>query len=66
MSGSTERPGDWLLTFRSEGEGPPTVLRVRRLLKAALRAYGLRCVRVDEVPDDGKVNDDGRSDPRSA
>jgi len=30
------------------GSGPPTIVRIRRLLKAALRAYGLRCLRVSE------------------
>ena len=38
------RPDDWTLTFRATGQGPPVEIRVRRLLKAALRAYGLRCV----------------------
>jgi len=39
----------WTLIFRAEGDGPPTAVRVRRLLKAALRAYGLRCVRIGEA-----------------
>lgn len=38
------------LTFRAEGDGPPAILRVRRLLKAALRGYGLRCEAVEEIP----------------
>ena len=38
-------PDDWTLTFRATGQGPPVEIRVRRLLKAALRTYGLRCVR---------------------
>ena len=33
----------WTLSFRAEGAGPPVECRVRRLLKVALRAYGLRC-----------------------
>lgn len=44
----------WTLTFRAEGDGPPVEIRVRRLLKAALRTYGLRCVdfRADDtLPD---------------
>jgi|GEM_PF-4241514 len=36
----------WTLTFRPTGDGPPTEIRIRRLLKHALRALGLRCVRV--------------------
>jgi hypothetical protein len=34
----------WSLNFRAEGDGPPLAIRIRRLLKSALRAYGLRCV----------------------
>ena len=33
----------WTLSFKATGEGPPVEIRVRRLLKTALRAYGLRC-----------------------
>jgi hypothetical protein len=32
------------LTFRAEGGGPPLPIRVRHLLKFALRSLGLRCV----------------------
>ena len=35
------------LTFRAEGGGPPPEIRVRRLLKAALRHYRLRCVAIE-------------------
>ena len=35
---------NWHLIFRAEGDGAPPECRVRRLLKAALRYYGLRCV----------------------
>jgi len=42
----------WRLTFRPIGVGHGQALqRVRRLLKAALRAYGLKCTRVEEVGD---------------
>ena len=34
----------WVLSFRAEGGGPPVEVRVRRLLKAALRHYRLRCI----------------------
>ena len=40
----------WTLAFRPEGAGPPVQHRVRRLLKAALRSYGLRCTRLDGPP----------------
>jgi hypothetical protein len=32
------------------GWGVPAVVRLRRFLKCALRAYGLRCVEIIEVP----------------
>jgi hypothetical protein len=38
----------WEFVVEAEGAGPPAVVRVRRLLKAAIRAYGLRCVSVAE------------------
>jgi hypothetical protein len=34
----------WTLTFRAEGPGQATPVRIRLLLKAALRRFGLRCV----------------------
>lgn len=46
-------PPTWTVTLRPEGDGPPPAIRVRRLLKAALRAYGLRCVAVNPTTDDG-------------
>jgi hypothetical protein len=42
----------WILSFRAEGDGPPVEVRVRRLLKAALRCYRLRCI-------DAKLADNG-------
>ena len=40
----------WTLTFRSEGDGPPVEIRVRRLLKGALRSHGLRCTDIRRTP----------------
>jgi len=37
------------LTFRSVPNSVPVALRVRRLLKAALRGYGIRCGREEEI-----------------
>ena len=39
--------GQVTIVLESAGIGPPTACRVRRLLKAALRSYGLRCIRCD-------------------
>jgi hypothetical protein len=38
------------LTFRPLASAVPLAARVRRLLKVALRACGLRCVQVEELP----------------
>jgi hypothetical protein len=40
----TTHAEEWPLTFRAVGPGPEPAIRVRRLLKAALRSYGLRCI----------------------
>jgi hypothetical protein len=37
----------WHLCFRPVGDGPPTEIRVRILLKIALRRLGLRCIGYD-------------------
>lgn len=44
-------PSRWTFTVEAVGPGAPTVCRVRRLLKAAWRAYGLRALEVKELPD---------------
>ena len=36
----------YVLHFKADGPGVPVRHRVKRLLKAALRAYGLRCTKV--------------------
>jgi hypothetical protein len=33
----------WLVEFKADGDGPPMAHRMRAMLKAALRSYGLRC-----------------------
>ncbi len=48
MSRVTVKSDAWVITLQAEGPGPHTEIRVRRFLKSALRAYGLRCVRVSE------------------
>jgi hypothetical protein len=37
----------FLVTLTAEGNGPPATVRLRRWLKACLRGYGLRCLRVE-------------------
>jgi hypothetical protein len=45
-----DRPTFNVVLAALPGWGVPAVLRLRRFLKAALRAYGLRCLKVVEVP----------------
>ena len=45
---------NYRLTLRVvPGHAGPPIVRLRRLLKAALRAYGLRCVQLEELPAPG-------------
>jgi hypothetical protein len=45
------RPAEfWHLSFRAEGDGPPIALRIRALLKRALRTHGLRCCDFSVTP----------------
>lgn len=37
------------LTVRPIGEGPPVMIRLRRLLKGLLRGHGMQCVGIEEV-----------------
>lgn len=39
-------PETYTLTFCATGDGPPLAVRVRHLLKAALRSWGLRCTAI--------------------
>jgi hypothetical protein len=43
------RPGDFVLTCRPERGHPVPYVSLRRLLKRLLRAYGFRCVALEEV-----------------
>ena len=38
------------LTLRAPPDGVPDGVKLRRLLKALLRRFGLRCLSVEEVP----------------
>jgi hypothetical protein len=45
----------WRLTFRPEGDGPETAIRIKKLLKIALRSCGLRCTDVAAVDSDSEI-----------
>lgn len=44
-------PPRYRVTVVATGDGPPAIIRLRHLLKAMLRAWGLRCVKVEELTD---------------
>ncbi|HEX8340011.1 MAG TPA: hypothetical protein VF624_03795 [Tepidisphaeraceae bacterium] len=49
---------DFVIQLRPEPGDVPVMIRVRRLLKVALRGYGLRCVSIGEAaprPADGSA-----------
>jgi hypothetical protein len=46
----TEQPSDYRITLQPLPDRIPGIARLRRFLKMALRGYGLRCVRNEEVP----------------
>ena len=48
----TDRQTEYHLILRPQGDGPPPWVRMRRLLKAALRTYGFKCMDIIEVPID--------------
>ena len=45
-------PEHYLIEICCSDPGPPAVVRVRRLLKAARRAYHLRCISCLQLPRD--------------
>lgn len=61
-AGKPDEGSLWRLTFRVLPHELPEGVRVRWLLKYALRALGLRCVRVDEPAKEGE----GVAGPSSA
>lgn len=52
---SFEAGRDVLLRLRAVGSGPPVPVRLRSLLKTALRTYGLRCLWIGELPEHATV-----------
>jgi hypothetical protein len=46
------------LTLHPEGDGPPGVVRLRRLLKSALRSFGLRCRDCRYAPESVRLTSD--------
>ena len=48
---------EFLLRFRGLPGEPPPAIRLRRLLKFALRSCGLRCVTAEEIRENPKGSD---------
>ena len=44
-----------LIVENGQGQVIPPEIRLRQLLKSLLRAYGFRCVKVEEVPQEPEV-----------
>ncbi len=44
------KPPQYRVTLTFRADGTPAIVRLRRFLKMALRAYGLRAVKVEELP----------------
>jgi hypothetical protein len=42
---------EFKVTLTADGAGPPAHVRLKRWLKTALRAHGLRCTRVEPAVD---------------
>ncbi len=43
----------WRITVTPFGDGPPAIIRVRRMLKGAYRGHKLRCIAIECVADVG-------------
>jgi hypothetical protein len=56
----------WTITVCPTGNGPPPEIRIRRLLKVALRAFGLRCVAVAKEQEPDNPNRKNGDDFRGA
>lgn len=54
-------PEKWTLTFTAapSEDNPPMCVRIRRLLKAALRSYSLKCVDITTKPQEDKPDGAG-------
>jgi hypothetical protein len=40
-------PDDWVIVFRALKSDTPATIRIRHLLKRALRTFGLKCLSID-------------------
>ena len=49
-----EPPPDYSIRLRPLHDSAPAAIRLRHLLKYALRGLGLRCISIKEVPRDNK------------
>lgn len=47
----------YVLTFQSTKSTVPEIVRLRQMLKAALRRFAFKCVDMQELPDTDKKKD---------
>jgi hypothetical protein len=52
LAGDAGKDVDYLLVLRPVPDACPVAVRLRRLLKAALRAFGLKVIDLRELPRD--------------
>ena len=55
----------WIITVEATGPGPPEQVRIRRLLKVALRTFGLRCLSIGTAATDKGDHGAGLSEGRT-
>jgi hypothetical protein len=62
---TTPQPEEFRLVLRSvpDADGVPTIHRLRRFLKMALRGYGLKCTSAERVTDGNTTNHQEESRP---
>ena len=48
---------EYTLVLRPEPSDIPSIIRLRRFLKAALRSYGMRCTSIQEQPPETPARD---------
>jgi hypothetical protein len=63
---STRNPGDYRLLLRPLQDGCPPAVRLKRLLKVALRVFALCCVEAVELDQEEKGDDADSDAPEPA
>ncbi len=51
-----DRQDQYVVTLEAQPQAIPGVIRLRRLLKLALRSYGFRCRRIEQIEGEGRAD----------